>query len=301
MKVRDLSVREIAGRMAGAGMIVSFGRFRFRCRSRLPRMGEILHSMYAEAEAPGPDTIVDFTIAVEAAGRRHGLYGDALANFLIDGVSIREPFLRSLAWPYLEWATNYAFGTRSYHLLLVHAAVVERNGRAIALPGRPGAGKSTLTAALVLRGWRFLSDEFMIVEPATGDLLPFPRPISLKEKSIEVVSALAPGAVFSPMFEGTHKGTVTYLKVPDESVARASEPARLAHVVYPLYEADSGLLLEPKSKARAFLEMADNSFNYQVRGERGFDDLRRIFEPVSCYDLTYSDLDAAIVALEGLT
>jgi predicted ATPase len=32
--------------------------------------------------------------------------------------------------------------------------VVERDGHALILPAMPGSGKSTLTAALVQRGWR---------------------------------------------------------------------------------------------------------------------------------------------------
>lgn len=300
MKVADLSVSDVDKRLASEGMMLSVGCFHFRAWTRLPGMGAVLHSMYQRYPVPPPDTIVDFNVTVHSAGRRHVLYGDRLANFLIDGVEIRDTFLRSLAWPYLEWAANYGFGTRSHNLLLVHAAVVEREGGAIALPGRPGAGKSTLTGALVARGWRFLSDEFLIIEPATGNLLPFPRPLSLKEKSIDIVRARAPDATFSPMFEGTHKGNVAYMRVPDASVDRALEPARLRWVVFPLYEAGSGLILEPKSKARAFLEMADNSFNYQLRGALGFEDLRRVFADVSCYDLTYDDMDGAIAALENL-
>lgn len=282
-------------------MMLSVGRFHFRAWTKLPGMGAVLRAMYERYPVPPPDTIVDFNVTLHAAGRRHGWYGDALANFLIDGVEIREPFLRSLSWPYLEWAANYGFGTRSHHLLLVHAAVVERHdGGAIALPGRPGAGKSTLTAALVARGWRFLSDEFLVIDPATSNLIPFPRPLSLKQRSIDIVRALAPEAPFSPMFEGTHKGNVAYMRVPDASVDRALEPARLRWVVFPLYQEGAGLILESKSKARAFLEMADNSFNYQIRGALGFEDLRRVFETVSCYDLAYDDMDAAIAALESL-
>jgi len=300
VKVGDLDIAAIDRRLAGAGMSLSVGRFDFRIRTRLPGMGAVLRGMYEAYPLPSDDAILDFVVTMESAGRRHRWFGDPLANFHIDGVPVREPFLRSLAWAHTEWAANYAFGTRTNQYLLIHAAVVERDGGAVALPGHPGAGKSTLTAALVARGWRFLSDEFLIIDPANGDLIPFPRPISLKERSIDIIRARAPEAVFSPMFEGTHKGLVSYMRVPDASVSRALEPARLRWVVYPLYEAGAGLVLEPKSKARAFLEMADNAFNYQIRGELAFDDLRHAFEPVQCFDLRYDDLDAAIAALEAL-
>ena len=50
--------------------------------------------------------------------------------------------------------------------LLVHAAVLERDGRAVVMPGPSGVGKSTLCAALVARGWRLLSDEVAMIRTA---------------------------------------------------------------------------------------------------------------------------------------
>ena len=48
-------------------------------------------------------------------------------------------------------------------LLLLHAGV-ERDGLALICPPS-WSGKSTLTAALSLRGWRLLSDEFGAFDP----------------------------------------------------------------------------------------------------------------------------------------
>ncbi len=51
-----------------------------------------------------------------------------------------------------------ALGQKTY--LLLHAATVERDGRALILTGESGAGKSTLAALLGERGWRLMGDEF---------------------------------------------------------------------------------------------------------------------------------------------
>lgn len=46
-----------------------------------------------------------------------------------------------------------------------HGAAVSRNGRALALLGARGAGKSTTAAGLAGRGWGFLCDDIVAIEP----------------------------------------------------------------------------------------------------------------------------------------
>jgi hypothetical protein len=46
----------------------------------------------------------------------------------------------------------------------VKAVVAERNGRALALVGAPGSGKSTIAAHLVSRGWRLISDDVAFID-----------------------------------------------------------------------------------------------------------------------------------------
>jgi len=49
--------------------------------------------------------------------------------------------------------------------LVLHGAALERDGRAHAIIGRSGAGKTLLAAALLRRGWRLLSDDFVDIAP----------------------------------------------------------------------------------------------------------------------------------------
>ena len=55
------------------------------------------------------------------------------------------------------------------------------------------------------------------------------------------------------------------------------------------------------AKARAFLMVATNAFNYEVLGETSFRLVGEIVRNCECYSLTYSDLGEAVEALDGLT
>lgn len=65
-------------------------------------------------------------------------------------------------------------------LVFIHAGVVVMNGRALVLPGRSMAGKSTLVAELVRSGACYSSDEYAVLD--TECLVhPYPRRLSLRE------------------------------------------------------------------------------------------------------------------------
>ena len=172
--------------------------------------------------------------------------------------------------------------------------------RAPLLPAWPGCGKSTLCAALVNRGWRLFSDEFGLVRPGDGQLIPLPRPTPLKNRSIDVIRDFAPNAELGPSFHGTRKGTVAHLVSPAASVEKFNVPAPPGWLVFPRYRSGAPLRLEPIPKQQAFIKLANNSFNYQLLGLRGFEEVTRLVRACDCYILTYSNLDEAMNDLNRL-
>lgn len=82
-------------------------------------------------------------------------------------------------WSEVElWVADQAEGR-----VFVHAGCVAVGGRAILLPGRTMAGKSTLTAALVRAGASYFSDEYALLD-AEGQVWPYPRDLSVREGGI---------------------------------------------------------------------------------------------------------------------
>ena len=94
----------------------------------------------------------------------------------------------------------------AHHYLLLHSAVIEREGCAVIMPAPPGSGKSTLCAGLVHRGWRLLSDELALISLTDTSITPLGRPISLKNQSIDVIKEYVPGAIFNRVTHDTSKG-----------------------------------------------------------------------------------------------
>lgn len=195
-----------------------------------------------------------------------------------------------------EMAMNLqlALGERRY--LLLHAASVEKDGRAIILTGESGAGKSTLSAWLGERGWRFMGDEFALLEPGTGLLHPFPRAVSLKNEAIGVMAAMLPEERFGPAMEGTPKGTIRHLRPNPSAIARMLEPAAPALILFPRFGRPSEV--RPVGAAEAFMRLTQASTNYVALGARGFDALTALVGRCPAAAIDYPDGDAAAELIE---
>ncbi len=297
--LRGLPAQAIAELLLGPGLTLHIGPLAARIGTSLTELVEPVRTLYGGFTIADREPLVDFEVRIaHGALVRRWLAPQAVA--FVDGQRAFAPFPRRQALPMLEWAMNWCIFTRPHQYLLLHAAVVERQGRGLLLPGRPGAGKSTLAAGLVLRGWRLLSDEVAVVPPGTTDLLPVPRPVGLKDDSIDVIRRFDGGAILGPSTSGTRKGTVAHMRPPDDCVARGREPASPTWIVFPRFESGAATELRPLPRPDAFLRVAQQSFNYSVLGSVGFDTLAAVFDRCSCYVLRYGDLAQAVRTLEEL-
>jgi HprK-related kinase A len=219
---------------------------------------------------------------------------------LSDGKEIFVPCHRNSLLPVLEWGLNACLFGGVHQFLLIHSAVLERDGRAIVLAAHSGSGKSTLCAALAFRGWRLLSDELAVIDPSNGHLLPLCRPICLKNESIRVIHHFAPDAEIGPVCSGTQKGDVAHVRPRREWVDRMQESAKPAWIVLPQYRPDATCRANPLRKGSALARLAQHSLNHAVLGANGFQALADLVEQSDCYELEFGDLDDAVSALEAI-
>lgn len=300
MKLLQISSGELRARLRGPGVWLRTGPFSIRIRSRIPHVAEGLAELYGQFEVRHPqETFADFHVELNAPGALRRWLRPQV-DFSFDGQLPFKPLPYDQAYPMLEWGLNWCVSMHAHQYLVIHAAVVEKNGGAAILPAPPGSGKSTLTAALVLSGWRLLSDELALVDRRSGLVHPLPRPISLKNQSIPLIRAFSRDAFVNRPSHDTAKGTVAHMRPPTESVRRQHEAARPAWVIFPKWRAGSAATLAPRSRAQTFMFLAQNAFNYSHLGADGFRAGTRLVDHARCYDFAYSRLDDAIETFDRL-
>ena len=245
------------------------------------------------------EAFIDFYTAIKPPSKLRRFFR-ANVNFSVDGYFPFKPLQYNQAAAMFEWGLNWCIAGHSHQYLIIHAAVVERNGQAFIFPGTPGSGKSTLCAALVCSGWRLLSDEMALLSVADGWFYPVPRPISLKNRSIDVIRDFAPDVIMGPVVKNTAKGAIGHVRPPDASVELSASPARPAKLIFPKYEKGAKTGLTSLGKSQALLKVAENSFNYNILGVQGFNSVGDLVDASDCYEFKYSNLEEAVALFTEL-
>lgn len=301
MNLADLGPGQLRAQLAGPGIWLKTGPFTSRIQSRLRSVAAGLALLYPDYPLDEPEGFADFHVRIYVPTLLRRWWRPQV-EFAMDGRVPFKPLPLSQAYPLLEWGLNWCITSHMHRYLLIHSAVVERNGLGVILPGTPGAGKSTLCAALILRGWRLLSDEMTLIDMENLDLIPVARPVSLKNASIGVMQSFDPQAIITPPAYDTLKGTVAHMRVPAESLGRVQQPARAGAIVFPRYDPDAvPARVETESPGRTLLRIADNTFNYSLLGSQAFRALTEVVQGSRCFDLTYADLHEAIAWFDRLS
>jgi hypothetical protein len=199
----------------------------------------------------------------------------------------------ALGW--IVWDVNRSAAEQSAgDALLLHAGALNVRGAGVLLPGASGSGKSTLVAALAggRLGLDYLTDELVALDLARGQLVPYPKPITLKAGSFGVLPGLHPdrdASLGARPWDGA-QWQVTVGEGTSRRVGRACAPA---FVVVPRYDAAATTSLTPLTQTEAFFSVALHAVNLLSLGAAGAVALGALVARCTCYALTVSDLDEA--------
>ena len=274
---------------------VQVGPAAFRIGSAWKRPLDQLAELYHDYPVP---EIPDYSVRLEAVS--------FFRRFIRPSVAINGDYMLPDAAPLplaqallaAEMAMNLqiALGWRRH--LLLHASAVEKDGKALIMTGASGSGKSTLAAMLGHKGWRFMGDEFVLLDLVTGDAVPFPRMISLKNEAIGAMQGAALDGRFGPLMTGTPKGDVRHLVPPSNAISRMAEPAKPALLLFPSFGFEPAV--RDIGASEVFMRLTQASTNYVALGEAGFVTLTRFIEAVPARAIDYRDGQAAEALVDRL-
>ena len=179
------------------------------------------------------------------------------------------------------------------HMLTLHAAALQREGRTLLLAGPSGSGKTTLSVALRRAGWKFGSDELVLIERGLS-LRPLPLPPCIKSETFDLVENWFP-LLRSATLHRRYGKTVKYLPIQPERL----EPA-LGIVVFPSFQKGANNSLEPVDSFEGLQKLlAQCVFVSKEFLHNDVVELRRWHEGLQYFNLTYDSCEAVSDILDS--
>jgi HprK-related kinase A len=277
------------------GVSFNIGSYRCRIRCDFPELADPLATLYQDyslIKGLSDGLVCDFDI--EITKNKNRPWSDVEATFRWKGYPALPPLPVSQVHPLFEWGLNWCMATLLGTEIVIHAAIVERNGCALIMPGEPGAGKSTLCAALVLSGWRLLSDELTVLSIQSCLAQPLPRPISLKDSSIGLIAKCYPDAQMTEPVHETRKGVIAYVRPPSDAIKRWHDCVPVRFVLFPQFKLNADLSVEDLPHAACLAKLMASTFNLGLLGHEGFAALSSVVAGAKASSFEYGNLDAAL-------
>jgi hypothetical protein len=196
-------------------------------------------------------------------------------------------------------------GDSTHHLaeashggLLFHAGGLAWHAHGILLPGSIGAGKTTLTAWLVMRGLDLLTDELVFVPDGAGTCQSLTRPLNIKKPSRAVLQRYFDfDAHAADILSTPYTDLVPHTLLRPNNV-QSQPPLRL--VLLPRYTPDGDFELRPLTRAQAGLALMECLVNARNLPEHGLSEIARLARLAPAFKLCYSHLDQLDAPVKAL-
>ena len=138
------------------------------------------------------------TVVIELKAEKRANY-PMRSDVYRDGVPIGSARGLSFLGPIVKGSDLASRSQRARFSFYIHAGVVGNGTNCVLLPAAAGSGKSSLTMALVHRGFQYFSDEVALVEPETFHVPPMPLAMAIKEPGWELAARYYPALKSLPV------------------------------------------------------------------------------------------------------
>jgi hypothetical protein len=249
----------------------------------------------------GPvDAIVDYLSPFpELPGRARSRYVltqavEGTFDVLADAESIGASVKSWRAVALIGWHINQSVveHSRARHVLL-HASAAVKDGGAVVLAAPMEHGKTTTVTGLLRAGYSYVTDEAVAVDPASLQLTPYPKPLTIDRGAWKLFPDLRP----SVTFPDAASWWVTAESIRPGAVVESADPVV---VVLPAYSAGAVTELVPMGPTEATTTLAGCTFRFDDDPVRNLGVVAALARRCPTYRLTIGDLGEAVEAIDGL-
>lgn len=170
---------------------------------------------------------------------------------------------------------------------VLHASAIEIDTCSIAFMGESGLGKSTLAASFATSGFRFLTDDGLLLERCDGGYQVIPSHPSIRLWDDSQQALITPDVPTAPPVQFTSKSRF----LAGEDIKFCNQPRPLRRIYFLGPGSSPHLIFERVKPAEALIELVKHSFLLDIE-ERDmlatqFDEFSNLVKQPICYRLDY--------------
>lgn len=263
----------------------------FGIRCVAPEVGAYLDHVLSglKSEEETPEVWYSIADSPPGAGCPYSLYfGSEL---------IAQTHSKAFAIHTLLWHLNAATVDRADPYVVLHAGGVALGNAGVIISGPSGAGKTTLTAALVCAGFSYLTDEALAIDPVTGLLQPYPKALTIQRGSWELLADLRP----PPSDLSPRVWHVAPADIRPNAIAAPTPPTL---VLLPTREGSdvgrAGTGMEEVSRSEAAVQLAQQCFGFPTGATPTLAALAELLVRCACFRISTVDLAGAVRSVREL-
>ncbi len=181
----------------------------------------------------------------------------------------------------------------------LHGGAVANEHGVVLLLAPSGYGKTTLTLALMARGFVSYTDDIILLDPHTLEVQPFPRCFHVDAGTIRVIQQLSSKEGYEipslDCLEMENTLSETFYRPRQWGISKVP-----CLVVFPEYRPGEALCLKRLRPAQTWMLLVNNLLVSAEKTSSQFGILRALVDGVQAYQMTHSNLDETITALERL-
>jgi hypothetical protein len=257
---------------------------RFGHPAQVRLVNSVIGHLATEDDAT-PDVVMEISAEILDNGHlQSDVYRDGAPVARAHRLSHVAPIVKAALWQSAINAHDFLF--------YLHAGVVGTGTNCVLLPAAAGSGKSSLTMALVDRGFLYFSDEVALIEPGTFRVPPVPLAMCVKSTGWDLMSRYYPQISSLPVHVRSDEKVLRYVPPPANTAEQNAVP--VSHIIFPQYQPDARTRLERINRSEALGRLMGECMALRQRlDQKNVRELVRWIAGIECYELTVSCLETA--------
>lgn len=177
--------------------------------------------------------------------------------------------------------------------IVLHSSILSKGGHTLLIPGRSGAGKSTMTMEMINRGFKYLSEEMAAVNLSSCKVSGMPLAIRLKKSSpFSKLKNYKLGSVEScecfSVLEN-RKEIITYVVPNDKHVLKGEVSSHGSSIIFIKFEEGGETALKPLKAVDALKRLLELTFNLDAIWPTALHTASKLVSNCDCYELRVGD------------